>query len=197
MKLTAAIPVLAAACLVSAADAQHVNRPPTRPAAQRPQRPDRPQKQEKAQAQEKDAIEGGPASPKNLEKLAKLSPAERNKALSSLPPGRRAQIEQKLNQYQKMPPQQRAKVLDQFQRLQTLPPQKQAQVRASLRSFATLPEPRHQLIQKQISQMKGLSDSDRRSLMNSEEFRSKFTPAEQQMIEDISLVAPQELITRK
>jgi hypothetical protein len=214
MKLIAAIPVFAAVCLVSVADAQHVTRPATNSLAARPQPPEPlpPEKQEKkpaqppekakAKAPDKDngkamartkaanSTEGSPASPQNLEKLLRLTPNERTKALSSLPPARREQILAKLDEYQKIPPQQRARNLDRLQRLQTLPPQKQAQVRASIKKFATLPPPRHQLMQKELNQMRNLSDSDRRALMNSEEFRSKFTPSEQQMIEDISLITP-------
>ena len=210
MKLIAAIPVFAAVCLVSGADAQHVTRPATTSIAVRPQlaepQPQKqgPQKQEKKAAQPPEKAkakpqetpktkpansnEGGPASPQNLEKLLKLTPNERTKALSSLPPARREQILAKLNDYQKIPPQRRARNLERLQRLQPLPPHKQAQVRASINRFATLPPPRHQFMQKQLNQMQGLSDSDRRALMNSEEFRSKFTPSEQQMIEDISLI---------
>jgi len=185
MKLLVAIPVFAAVCLVSAADAQKVTRPPKAPAATRAQQ-SAPQSQNKAH----EPAEGGPASPQNLERLLKLTPEQRNKALSSLPPARRAQILAKLENYQKIPPQQRAKNLDQLKRLQTLPPQKQQQVRAALRNFANLPQPRHHLVKVQLDQMNGLSPSDRRALMNSEEFRSKFTPGEQQMIEDMSLVTP-------
>ena len=193
MKLLAASPLFIAVCLVSAADAQHATKPAAHPAAVLPPRPEpAPQKPEKKQekATQKNSPYAGPASPQNLDRLIKLSPTERNKALSSLPPGRRAQIEAKLIEYQKIPPQQRARNLERLQRLRTLPPQKQAQVRASISRFATLPAPRHQVVQKQLNQMIGLSDSDRRALMNSEEFRSKFTPSEQQMIEDISLVTP-------
>ena len=75
--------------------------------------------------------------------------------------------------------------------MQSLPPQKQQQVRASVQKLTALPQPRHRMVQRQINQMKVLSDADRRALMNSEEFRSKFTPSEQQIIEDICLVTPQ------
>jgi hypothetical protein len=185
MKLTVAIPVLAAVCLVSAAGAQKATKQPAHsPVAAKVQPDVRPPKPPQ------DLREGGPASPQNLEKLLKLTPEQRDKALSSLPPARRTQILAKLENYQKIPPQQRARELDRLQRLQTLPPQKRAQVRASLQKLQGVPQPRHQQIQKQINQLKVLPDSDRRALMNSEEFRSKFTPSEQQMIEDILVITP-------
>ena len=185
MKLTAAISVLAAICLVRIADAQHVTRPPAKPPSNRPARPQPPPERPEANH------EIGPGAASNLEKLLKLSPEQRNKALSSLPPGRRAQIEKRLNDYQQMPERERVRALDRLRRMQSLPPQKQAQVRASSKRFLELPQPRHGLVQKQLNQLRPLSDSDRRAVMNSEEFRSKYTPAEQQMIEDICLVTPQ------
>jgi len=136
-------------------------------------------------------VETGPGSAENLSKLLKLSPEQRNKALSALPPDRRAMIEKRLDDYQQMPEPQRARALERLRRMQSLPQQKQNQVRASTKKFVELPQPRHGLVQKQLNQLRPLADDDRRALMNSEEFRSKFTPAEQQMIEDIALVTPQ------
>ena len=185
MNVRVAIPVIAAVCLIGAADAQKVAKPQKTPAAAKPS----PVISAPVRGPEPKPG-GGPASPQNLEKLLKMTPEQRNKALSALPPARRQQVLNKLEQYQKIPPRQRARELDQLQRLQSLPPPKRAQVRASLRKFQEIPEPRHKLIKKQIDQFNGLSDADRRGVMNSEEFRNKFTPAEQEMIKDISLVTP-------
>jgi hypothetical protein len=188
MRLTVTIPILTAVCLAADVDAQHVTRPPAKPPATRPQRPDHPP--QKADAKVEGNVETGPGSSDNLARLLKMSPEQRNKALSGLPPARRNMIEKRLNDYQKMPEQERARALDRLRRMQSLPPQKQQQVRASIQKLTTLPDPRHGLVQKQINHLRPLSDADRRAMMNSEEFRSKFTPAEQQMIEDICLVTP-------
>jgi hypothetical protein len=189
MKLTAAIPVLVAACLAGDALAQHANRPAAKPpASTRPLRPEHPP--QKSEPTGEPRGERGPGAAENLAKLLQLSPEQRNKALSSLPPARRTQIEKRLNDYQQMPEPQRARALDRLRRMQSLPPQKQQHVRASVQKLTALPEPRHKLVQRQINQLRPLSDADRLAMMNTEEFRSKYTPAEQQMIEDICLVTP-------
>jgi len=191
MNLTVTLPILAAVCLAVDTHAQHVNRPAAKPPASRPQRPDRPERPApKAEPKGRPAV--GPGSAENLSKLLKLSPDQRTKALSSLPPARRTQIEKRLNDIQKMPAPEQANALEHLRRMQSLPSQKQQQVRASLRKLAELPQPRQGMVRRQIKQMRALSDVDRRALMNTEEFRSKFTPAEQQMVEDISLVTPQQ-----
>jgi hypothetical protein len=185
MKLTAAIP-LVVLCLAGDVSAQHVTRPAAKPPAARPQRPERPPEKAEAAA----AAANNPGSAENLSKLLKMTPEQRNKALSALNPARRAQIEKRLGDYQKLPPDQQARELDHLRRMQSLPPQKQQQVRASLQQLAALPQPRKAVVNRQINQMRPLADPDRRAMMNSEEFRNKFTPSEQQMIEDISMVTP-------
>jgi len=204
MKSIGAIPIFVAVCLCGSMVAQQHAKTPSavaaKPSAPRPQQqqPQHPNSQAQkngpranGKAASGETIQAG--TPVGLERLIKLTPDQRNRALASLPPARREKIEQQLADYQRMKPEERAKVLDRYNRMQALPPLKQRQVRASMQQFAALPQPRKALVGKQINMMKGLSESDRRTLMNSEEFRSKFTASEQQMIEDIALVTPQEL----
>jgi mRNA-degrading endonuclease RelE of RelBE toxin-antitoxin system len=189
MNLKTAIPVIAAVYLASHAAGQKGGHPQnhTAPAARPPQNPKRePQNAQSGKLQQAEP----PGSPAALEKLLNLSPEARNKALSSLPPQRRAQIEQKLDEWQKRPPEQRARELARYQLMHSLPAPTKQQVRASLKQLSELPQPRRALVNQQIRRLAPLSDTDRRALMSSEEFRSKFTPAEQQMIADISLITP-------
>jgi hypothetical protein len=194
MKVGLAIPVLAVGCLAGA-DAEKLNRNAAKapmPPAQVQTRPDHPQKGNVKQNGKPNAKQDANfGSAETLIKLLKLSPEQRNKALAPLPPARRQQIEKRLDVYQKMPEVERARALDRLKRMQSLPPQRQQQVRASVTRLQALPAPRHAVVQRQLNQLRILSDVDRSALMNSEEFRSKFTPAEQQIIADICLVTPQ------
>ena len=191
MTVRAAIPILAAICLVNAAEAQKPNKgaPVAKPPAEPQHIPSAPTPPPN---RPRPAAQGGPGSAENLDRLLKLSPEQRKKYLSALPPARRAQIEKRLSDYEKMPEPERTRTLEKLRLMQKLPPQKQSQVRASLKRFPELPEQRHKLVKRQINQLTPLSEVDRRAMMNTEEFRNKFTPAEQQMIEDICLVTPQE-----
>jgi hypothetical protein len=184
MKLGAAIPVLTAICFVSVANGQHATKPAPKAPTVHPLPPAPP-------PPPRIEPETGPGSAEHLNKLLKLTPEQRNKALSALPPGRRAVIERRLNDYLKMPEPERNRAIDRLRRMQSLPPQKQNQVRASSKRFLELPQPRHRVVKRQLDELRPLSDADRRALMNSEEFRNKFTASEQQMIEDICLVTPQ------
>jgi hypothetical protein len=75
--------------------------------------------------------------------------------------------------------------------LQSLPPQRQNQVRRSLQQFRALPDDRKATIRQELGRLSAMPDEDRRARMNSEEFRNRYSPAEQQMIGNLSeVVAP-------
>jgi len=190
-----AIPLLTAVLLAGNVNGQHTNRPPAKAPAAHARGPNAkatvPPERRPESRRDRTRPENNPGSAEHLAQLLKLSPEQRDLALSNLPPGRRTQIEKRLNDYQNMPEEQRARALERLRRMQSLPPQKQQQVRSSVKKLTALPQPRRGFVQKQINQMRQLSDDDRRALMNTEEFRSKFTLSEQQMIEDICLVTAQ------
>jgi phage-related protein len=137
-----------------------------------------------------------PANPPNrqaeqlLQKLARMSPEERQKALASLPPERRQMMMRRLRNFEAMPPAARERATSELERLHSLPPQRQNQIRRSLRELQTLPEDRKALVVAEIQRLNGMPEDDRRSRMNSEEFRNRYSPAEQQMMGDLSEVLP-------
>ena len=190
MKRQIAISFVAAVCLAGDIQAQHANRPASKAPSTRSQNPSEPRPGMPA-AKATVNPELRPGSAENLERLLKLSPEERSRALSSLPPLRRAQIEKRLNTFQQMSDPVRARALEHLRRMQSLPPDKQAQVRASAQKLAVMEQPRRRQINRQINQLRPLSDAERRAAMDTDEFRSQFTPEEQQMIENICLVTPQ------
>jgi len=61
-------------------------------------------------------------------------------------------------------------------------------VRRSLRQFAELPEERKAAIGGELDRLNGMPEEERRARMNSEEFRNRYSPAEQQMMSNISEV---------
>lgn len=104
----------------------------------------------------------GPA----LQRLANMSPEQRQKALSRLPPERRGRIEEQLNRLGNLPPDQRAKLLQRYDEFQGLPRDRQAAVRSELQALRKLPTP--QLRQR----------------LNSPEFQQNFSPEEQRLLRE-------------
>ena len=133
---------------------------------------------------------GKPSGEQQLDRFLKMSPEERQKALSNLPAARRERIQNRLNEIEKMGPARRTRVLTRLEILNSLPPERQQQVRQALQRFQRMPEERHALVQEEMRAMTPLTDEERRERMNSEEFRNRYTPAEQQMMKSMLEVVP-------
>lgn len=123
-----------------------------------------------------------------FDKVMRMSPEERERALSKLPPARREQIEQRIRNFEKLPPARQELRLDRLERLNSLPPQRQNQVRKSMRDLQQLPEDRKAAINQELKVMAPMSDEERRAHMNTEEFRNRYSPAEQQMMSNLAAV---------
>jgi hypothetical protein len=96
-----------------------------------------------------------------------MSPEEREKTLSKLPPDRRDQIQKQLNRLDQLTPEQRQVLDSRFERLQTFPSERQQAVRQELQS------------------LRGMPAKDRRARLHSDEFKQQFSPEERELIEGV------------
>ena len=128
---------------------------------------------------------------KRIEKLGRMSPQQRQKALEGLPPKRQQEIEKRLNDYQRLSPEQRSKLWERKKRFDELPPEKQKQVRRMAQQVGALPDDRRKQVIGELDALRDLPEGDRRARMNTEEFRSKFTAGEQRMLRDASSILPE------
>ncbi|HTA44305.1 MAG TPA: DUF3106 domain-containing protein [Bryobacteraceae bacterium] len=129
-----------------------------------------------------------PKQPEVFNKVMRMSPEERQRALSKLPPARREQIEKRIQNFEKLPPAAQERRLDRLERLNSLPPQRQNQVRKSMKDLQQLPEDRKVAVNQELRLMAPMSDEERREHMNTEEFRNKYSPTEQQMMSNLAAV---------
>jgi hypothetical protein len=93
-----------------------------------------------------------------------MSPKEREKELSKLPPQRRAAFEQRFALYQRMTPEQQEKF------------------KQTLETMESLPKDRQNAVKQQIQMLQALPFAQRKKLVESEAFRQKFSPDEQRLI---------------
>ena len=121
-------------------------------------------------------------------KVMRMSPQDRDRALAKLPPARREQIEQRIRNFENLPPAAQERRLDRLERLNSLPLQRQNQVRKSMKDLQQLPDDRKAAVNRELRQMAPMSDDERREHMNTEEFRNRYSPAEQQMMSNLSTV---------
>jgi len=102
-----------------------------------------------------------------LQKLLNMSPEDREKTLSKLPPAQRTRAENQLSNLDKLSPEQRARRLDQLGRLEKLTPARRQAVTQQMQSIRNLP-----------------TVKERRAVIQSPEFQKNFSPEEQQLIRE-------------
>ena len=130
-----------------------------------------------------------------LDRLLKMSPEQRQKALDrlNLPPQRRQNIERRLNEIQKLPPDMQNRARTRLEMLNSLPQPRQNQVRRSINQYAAAQPERKAQMNQALQRIAPMSDEDRRAYMNTEEFRNRFSPNEQQIIGNLSEITPDHL----
>jgi hypothetical protein len=133
-----------------------------------------------------------PAEPKipPIERFMNMSPEQREKALAKLPPQRREILEKRINDLENLPQAARERLLTRAELLNALPPERRQEVRQALNAFRDVPAERHAEIQKEMRQMSRLSQQQRQAHLNSEDFRRRFTPEEQEMMRNMLEVVP-------
>jgi hypothetical protein len=125
-----------------------------------------------------------------FEKLLRLGPEDRARALSQLPPAQRERIEERLQTFEKLPPAAQTFRREELDLLHRLPQQRQNQVRKSVKDLELLPEDRRAAVNFEMRRMALMPDDERRAHMNSEEFRNRYSPAEQQMMSNLTAILP-------
>ncbi len=121
-----------------------------------------------------------------LEKWNRMTPEERQRALQKLPPERRRELQQKLQQFRNLPPAEKQQLRERYQAFSQLPPEQQTHARELFRQFNSLAEDRRPIVRREFEQLRSMPPSERDARMNSEPFRGRFTPSEQLMLQDLS-----------
>ena len=126
------------------------------------------------------------SGPRPVEEFMQMSPAEREKELQKLPPERQEKLRQQLQRYDQASPEQKARL----QRLWALPPAQRQQVRQSMTDFSQQPQDRKQAMRRQLNQVQAMSPDERTSYFNSPDFKSQYSPEEQDMMKNLSTILP-------
>jgi len=168
------------ACQPYAAYAQHVPRPLNRPAPRaRPQQ----------------GGNGGLEAPRRdseqqIDRLERMSPAERRAALEALPAERRERIEKRLSHLQRLTPEQRAQLEKRLERFQNLPSNRQAEIRRIAQDIQQLPRERKFAVRQELDTLRTLPEGERQSRLQSSTWKRQFTPQEQEILKQSSELLP-------
>ncbi|MFN7992823.1 MAG: DUF3106 domain-containing protein [Bryobacteraceae bacterium] len=121
-----------------------------------------------------------------IERWNQMTPEERERELAKLPPARARIIRERIRRYNQLPEPEREALTERYRHFAELPADKQQVVRERLRQFRQLPAARRPLVHAEVVRLRGLSEADRRAQLNGADFRSRFSPDEQQIIRDIT-----------
>ena len=123
-------------------------------------------------------------------RMMAMPPERREQMLERLPPQQQVRLRQALESFDKLPPAERTRQLGILNMYANLPPEKQAALTRQIQLFNHLPDDRITVVRPELLKLHRMPESERSDRMASEEFKSKFTTAEQQMLAEISPYFP-------
>jgi hypothetical protein len=171
-------------------------RPVAQPAAQKPApappklaplapRPANPANKAQTKS-ESPLLRNAPSPFTTLDRWNKMTPNQRTRALASLPPERRKQIQARLDQFNALPKAEQDRMRRRYDRFSHLAPERQAIVKRQIQAYGKLADDRRPAISREFEQLRRLPSDERKARVNSEEFRNRYSPREQQLLADLS-----------
>jgi hypothetical protein len=131
----------------------------------------------------------GLTNPDNpVARLYRASPEERERALEKLPARMQEQFRTRLKWYDNLPPNQQRLVLNRTDRFDALPADRRAAIKAQFAALNKLPQERKAAIVRALRSLEVMPDEQRTKLLAGDEFKSRFSPEEQNIIADLSEV---------
>lgn len=125
-----------------------------------------------------------------LERLQRLNPEQREAVFAALPQERQAAVRRRFDAFNRLAPEERERLGENLVAFLNLGPQRQELARAMFRRFAGFAKDRQESMQAEMKVMAGLSPEDRRSRVNSDEFRNRFSADEKLLMFDMLRVFP-------
>jgi hypothetical protein len=123
-------------------------------------------------------------------RMMAMPPERREQMLERLPSQQQVRLRQALENFDKLPPAERSRQLGILNMYANLPSEKQAALTKQIQLFNHLPDDRIAALRPELVRLHRMSESERSDRIASEEFKNKFTPAEQQMLAEISPYFP-------
>jgi hypothetical protein len=125
-----------------------------------------------------------------LERINRMSPAERKRLLDRMPPERRRQMEQRIANLEAISPEQRERVKKDLRFLEQLPPEKQDAARKLFREINTLPPERRTPVRGAINHLRKLPAAEQAEKLDSRVFRRRFSEDERKLIREAVTTLP-------
>ena len=126
---------------------------------------------------------GSPAA-----RLYRATPEERERVLERLPIGQQDRMRRELARFDSLPKDQQTVMIKRSERLAALPPEKQRAFMRQMQALNRLEPERTRAVRQALMRLAALPDDQRSDALNREEFRSRFSEEELQIITDLAAV---------
>lgn len=127
-----------------------------------------------------------PASP--AARLFQATPEERDRAIEKLPLAQQERVRNQLKYFDSLPKGQQEIMLRRTEALDALTPEKRRAFQQQMQNMNRLPPDRQQAVRGALRRLQVMPEERRNNVLNSEQFKSMFSPEEQKMISDLSEV---------
>jgi hypothetical protein len=121
-----------------------------------------------------------------LERLRRMTPAQRQRFLNNVPPERRRVLEQRLREVDRMSPEQRRLAARSLANFQNLPEERRMRVRRLYNVLLNMPQERQELLRLEVRGFDEMEHSERKARMESDEFRDKYSPMERRWLAELT-----------
>ena len=133
-----------------------------------------------------------------IDQLMSLPPEQQkefmrnNPRFQRLPPRQQEMIQNRLEEFNSLPPQRREALRERFELFRRLPPEQQDRARALYRDWTEYPPPRRQELMRQFRQLRDAPPEERKQIIESDDFRNRFSSREQETLRGLVDLLPRE-----
>jgi hypothetical protein len=121
-----------------------------------------------------------------VERLRRMTPDQRRRALAELPPARRQATEQWLANWEKMTPEERKQLTRRFENFQKLSPERQQELRGVYRDYRLLAPARQTAVSAEAARLRKMPESERLKELNSDAVRERYSTPEREILEKLA-----------
>jgi hypothetical protein len=126
-----------------------------------------------------------------LEKLRRMAPEERERALEGMPPVRRRMMEQRLERWERMAPARKQRLQGSFENFRQMKPEQQENLRGLVRKFNdTMPAGKRVDGRRALTHLRKLDPEGRKRFLESPRMKDRFSDSERDLLAEMAQNLP-------
>jgi len=126
------------------------------------------------------------------QRFLQMTPDEQERLMERANPQQQERMRAALEHYNNLPPAARERLFRQYQLLKNLPVEQQALISRQFQAFNQLPDDRRWPVGQELIRLHRMPPEERATRLQGQDFGARYSPAEQQILRDLSLNLPPE-----